>query len=232
LTRKRALRALRGESGFTMIELIVAMPIMLVVMGGLVLMLTTVTHWSSQTQEETTLQMETRAAVNRLESEIRGAFIGNGTPEITSATATSITFTTPDEWGTTISGTAPNQTEQAFHLLKVSYQLSNGTLQRQFATSTNTFPNAPTLQAWSFGATGPWSTVIGQTGLGTITNSSIFTYYNLQGMQSIPWTAMSFPITSTVGIKAVGINLTLSSGGPQPVKYNVNEIVSLRQTDN
>ena len=94
---------LREERGFTLIEVAVAMPIMLIVMGGLTLMLTTITHWSSQSREGTILQTESRSAMNTLAGNIRGAFYGDGvTPEISSATATSITFTTPDEYATTV----------------------------------------------------------------------------------------------------------------------------------
>ena len=69
-----------SESGFTLVELMVAMPLMLLVMGGLTIMLTTLNHWGSHTQEETTLQSEARASLNQLEYNIRGAFVGDGRP--------------------------------------------------------------------------------------------------------------------------------------------------------
>ena len=57
LMRARIVKRLRDHRGFTLVELVVAMPIMLVVMGGLVLLLTTVMHWGSQdAAEQTTLQ--------------------------------------------------------------------------------------------------------------------------------------------------------------------------------
>ena len=71
-----------------MLELLIAMPLMLVVMGGLVLMLTTISHWGSQTQSETILQTEARSSLNRMEAEIRGTFVGDGSDPIISATAT------------------------------------------------------------------------------------------------------------------------------------------------
>ena len=207
-----------------MIELAVAMPLMLIVMGGLVIMLTTITHWSSQTQEETTLQTEARSAMNTLESDIRGAFIGDGTDPIIAATATSMTFYTPDESATTVVGA----TESSFHLLKVSYNVTGGTLQRQFMTSTNTYPTAP---PWTWpGSMSPWTTVIGQSG--SITDASVFTYYTAAGAQATPPTALTFPIADTSGIRAVGIKLTLSSGGSQPEKFTVRDVVALREMDN
>ncbi len=211
---------LRGERGFTLVELVVAMPIMLVVMGGLVLLLTTVTHWGSQTQEETTLQTEARAAMNRLETEIRGAFIGqaNSVP-FTSATATSMTFDTPDE------AAANAATGASFHLLQVSYQVSGGTLQRQFQSTTNTYPGALT-GGWTWGSLSPWATVVGSNS--SITNSDVFSYYQTPGSNGAAPVLMSFPITNYQAIVAVGVKLTLSTGGSQPDTYTVNDLIAVR----
>jgi prepilin-type N-terminal cleavage/methylation domain-containing protein len=219
---------IRDERGFSLVELAVAMPIMLIVMTGLLLLLSTITHWSSQTQDVTILQTESRSAMNTMAANIRGAFYGDGvTPEISSATATSITFTTPDEYGTTVVANS----ESAFHLLTVSYQVTGGMLQRQYKTSTNTFPTAPTTQAWNFPASmGSWQTVVGQQG--SITNTDVFSYYTAAGMQTTPPTPLTFPIASTVGIKAVGVKLKLTTVGSQPDTFTVTDIVSMRQTDN
>jgi prepilin-type N-terminal cleavage/methylation domain-containing protein len=219
---------IRDERGFSLVELAVAMPIMLIVMTGLLLLLSTITHWSSQTQDVTILQTESRSAMNTMAANIRGAFYGDGvTPEISSATATSITFTTPDEYGTTVVANS----ESAFHLLTVSYQVTGGMLQRQYKTSTNTFPTAPTTQAWNFPASmGSWQTVVGQQG--SITNTDVFSYYTAAGMQTTPPTPLTFPIASTVGIKAVGVKLKLATVGSQPDTFTVTDIVSMRQTDN
>ena len=200
------------------------MPIMLIVMGGLVLMLTTVTHWSGQTQEEATLQTEARAALNRLEAEIRGAFVGDGTSPIVSATATAITFDTPDTSSTTVSGS----TESSFHLQQVSYRVASGTLQRKFKTATNTFPGAP---PWTWaGSMGPWATFVGSTN--SITNADVFSYYNAAGAQASPATPLTFPISDTSGIVAVGVKLTLSTGGSQPEEFTVRDTIAIRGTDN
>lgn len=213
---------LRGERGFTMIELLVAMPIMLVVMGGLVLMLTTVTHWSGETQSETSLQTEARFALNRMEAEIRGAFPpGDGTNAIVSATATSMTFDTPDTYSTTVSGT----TENSFHLLQISYQVSGGTLQREFKTSTNVYPAA--YGAWTWGALGSWATEVGT--VNSITNTDNFSYYGSPSAAGV-LTPMTFPIADTSGIVAIGVKLTLSTGGVQPTSFTVNDTIAIRGT--
>jgi Tfp pilus assembly protein PilW len=224
--RAASRRLLRDESGFTLFELLVAMPLMLIVMGGLTLMLTTITHWSSHTQEEATLQAESRSAVNVFNANIRGAFIGDGTSPIISATATSITFYTPDQYSTTVSGSV----ESSFHLLKVSYQVTGGQLQRQYMTSTDTYPTAPN-PSWHWpGSMGPWMPVIGLSG--SITNTNVFSYYTQAGAQATPPTPLTFPIADPSGVRAVGINLTLSTGGSQPQTFNVTDVVSLREMDN
>ncbi|MFI5052934.1 MAG: type II secretion system protein J [Acidimicrobiia bacterium] len=167
---------LRTERGFTLIELVVAMPIMLIVMGGLVLMLTTLSGQSSKLQEQTILQTEARAALNRMEMEIRGAFTGDGSPQIVAAGPNSITFYSPDQYATTVAGS----TQSSFHLQKISYQVtSTGLLQRQYMASTNTFPSASCLTcggttqwAWPGGGMSAWSTVAGSTGAVVNANNS------------------------------------------------------------
>ena len=203
-----------------MIELAVAMPLMLIVMGGLVIMLTTITHWSSQTQEETTLQTEARSAMNRLETEIRGAFVGqaNSVP-FTAATATSMTFETPDEAAASLA------TGASFHLLQVSYRVSSGTLQRQFQTTTNTYPGSVT-SGWTWGTLSPWATVVGSSS--SITNADVFSYYSTPGSGGSAPVLMSFPITNYQAIVAVGVKLTLSTGGSQPERYTVNDLIAVR----
>jgi prepilin-type N-terminal cleavage/methylation domain-containing protein len=219
-----SLQSLKRENGFTLVELMVAMPLMLLVMGGLTIMLTTLTHWSSHTQEETSLQTESRAALNTLEYQLRGAFIGDGTTPITAATATSITFTTPDQYPATVAGT----TLSSFHLLQVSYQVTGGMLQRQSKTSSNTYPTAP---PWTFpNPMSSWLGVIAQAN--SITNTDVFTYYTQAGAQAVPPTPLTFPIADPSGVRAVGIKLTLSTGGSQPQRFTVKDIVALREMDN
>jgi prepilin-type N-terminal cleavage/methylation domain-containing protein len=213
-------RRLRDQRGFTLVELVVAMPIMLVVMGGLVLLLTTITHWGSQTQEETTLQTEARSAMNRLESEIRGAFNGQGNnAPFISTTATTITFDTPDE------AAANASTGSSFHLMQVSYRISNGTLQRQYQSSTNTYPGALT-GGWTFGSLSAWATVVGSSS--SITNTDVFSYYSAPTQGASTPTLMSFPVTNYQAITAVGVKMTLSTGGSQPDTYTVNDLIAVR----
>lgn len=211
---------IRTDTGFTLIELLLVMPMLLILLGGLTLTLTNMMHANEKTQEEATLQTEARAAIDSLTSDIRAAYVGDGTDPVLSASATSITFESPDRYPTSTSGS----TESSFHLRKLTYTLTNGTLQRQFMTSTNTFPAGP---PWTWpGANGPWMPVVG-----SVTNTDLFTYYTAAGAQASPPTALGFPISDTTGVRAVGIKLTLSTLGSQPKIFTVSDLVALRETD-
>jgi prepilin-type N-terminal cleavage/methylation domain-containing protein len=256
LTNATTRRSLREDQGFTLVELAVAMPIMLIVMGGLVLMLTTLSHWSSQSQEETALQSEARAALTTMEMEIRGAFTGgDGSAPIASASATSITFYSPDEYATTVVGS----TQSSFHLREISYRVSNGLLQRQFRTSTNTYPTASCLSCggstqWTWGSWSAWVTVLGSV-QGAIKNTAnackppnaktpagVFCYYlntdilnptvvnpqTTTGFSSSNWNPLTFPISDTSGISSVIVTLQLSTGGSQPVSFTVSDTMTIR----
>ena len=211
---------IRSEKGFTMVELLVVMPMLVIMLGGLTLTLVNMMRTNNQTQEETTLQAQARATVNTLATDVREAFVGDGTDPVLTATATSITFESPDRYPTTTNGT----NESSFHLRKLTYTLTSGALQEQLMTSTNTFPTAPPW-AWP-GTSGPWNTLVG-----SVTNTDVFTYYTAAGAQTIPPTALGFPIADTTGIRAVGIKLTLSTLGTQAKTFTVTDLVALRETD-
>jgi type II secretory pathway component PulJ len=213
--------AIRDERGFTLSELLVVLPMITIVLGGLIVTLTTLVHGNDQTREVLTLQTEARAAFTALEADIRSAYVGDGTSPIVSASATSITLDSPDRYPTVVNGT----TETSFHLRQITYSVANGTLQRQFLTSTNTFPSGPPW-TWS-GTPGPQQTL-----LASITNTDVFSYYTADGVQASPPTPLGFPISaSSAGIRAVGVKLTLSSGGSKPVTFTVNETIALREMD-
>jgi len=230
--RAWALKRLRDDRGFTLVELVVAMPIGLLVIGGMVLMLTTLTHYQNQNQEELTLQTEARSALNVLETQIRGAFYGDGqTPAFSSANATAMTFYTPDEYPGSVSGT----TLSSFHLKQVSYRVQTGQLQSQFQTSTNTYPTAP---PWSFpGTMSTWTTVIGSAG--TITNTDVFSYWDQCDAEGTACTAspaaFSMPVSAAnlSQIAFVVVKLTLSTvggGGSQPDSFTVTDKIAVRGT--
>jgi prepilin-type N-terminal cleavage/methylation domain-containing protein len=211
---------MREERGFTLIELLVAMPMLVILLAGLSLTLIQLMRSSGQTQQLTTLQTEARSTLATLQSDIRQAFSGDGTAPIVAATATSITFLSPDRYPTTTSGSS----QSSFHLRSIVYSLSGGTLSRQLMTSTNTFPTAP---PWTW--PGSYSTLVPV--IGSVTNTDVFSYYTVAGAQAVPPTALGFPIADTTGVEAVGVKLSLSTGGTQPKIFTFNETIALRETD-
>ena len=212
-------RLLRSERGFTLTELLVVLPMLTVLLGGFVATMTTLMRVSDRTQESATLQTEARAAITTFAGDIRGAFVGDGSPVIASASATSITFYSPDRGQTIVSGT----TATSFHLRRISYRLAGGELQRQDTTSVNTFPGAP---PWTWPSTdGPWVTV-----LGSITNGSLFAYYTAAGVQATPPSPLTFPVTDTGAIGAVGVTISLSTGGPNPTAFTERDTIAIRAT--
>jgi prepilin-type N-terminal cleavage/methylation domain-containing protein len=214
------LRAIRTERGFTLVELLVAMPMLLILLAGLSTTLVQLMRSSDKSRTETLLQTEGRAALATLESDIRQGFVGDGTSPLLAGTATSITFESPDRMPTVTSGT----TQTSFHLRKITYSVTAGTLQRQFMTSTNTFPTAP---PWTWPAqNGPLLPVVG-----SIVNTDVFSFYTASGAQSSPATPLTFPISDFSGVRAVGIKLTLATGGTQGTQFTFTEMVALRETD-
>ena len=203
-----------------MIELLVAMPMLTIVLGGLTVVLVQMMHSNDRTQEQTTLQTEARATLATLDTDIRQAFVGDGSDPIVNATATSITFESPDRYPTLTNGAS----QSSFHLRNITYTLTNGVLQRQTTTSTNTFPTAP---PWTWPAqNGPVLPV-----MGSITNTDVFTYYTAAGAQTTPPTALTFPIADPTGIRAVGVKLTAATPGTQSRSFTVTELIALRETD-
>jgi type II secretory pathway pseudopilin PulG len=214
------LSRLRDADGFTLVELLVSMPFLVIILAGLTITLTTLMRSNDQTREEATLQTEARAALDTITTDIRESFVGDGTTPILAASPSSITLESPDRYPTMTSGGV----QSSFHLRKLTYTLTARSLQRQYMTSTNTFPAAP---PWTFpGQMGAWQTLVG-----SITNTNVFAYYTDDGIQSSPAVPLTFPINITDGIRAVGVTLSLSTGGTQPKTFTVTDTVALRETD-
>jgi prepilin-type N-terminal cleavage/methylation domain-containing protein len=163
------LRTLDGEEGFTLIELLVAMAIMGTLLGAFGQMLITTSKSSARTEEQATLQDLARTAISGFTRDLREATNTLGTSPVESLSGTTVTFDAPDE-------------ATPFHLRRIAYRLVGGELDRSVTTSVNT-GNAP----WQWPATsGTWTSV-----LDSITNSSIFTYYDATGAVTTDPTAVS-----------------------------------------
>jgi prepilin-type N-terminal cleavage/methylation domain-containing protein len=152
------MRALRSERGFTLMELVVGMTLLVALLGASSPLLATMIRHNGEIQERSVLQTEARTAVDRLARELRQAYIGDGTPPIETMTASQVTFLSPDK-------------ASPFHNRRISYRVTSGALQRATAVSTDT-DGAP----WSIPALGSWRTVVG-----SLSSSSIFTYLDANG---------------------------------------------------
>ena len=148
------------DDGFTLSEMLVVMVILSIVIVAFVELLSLTITRSGRTQEQATLQTEVRAGLDAMTSELRQAMCNDQTSPMTTATASQITFYTPDR-------------QTPYHLRQVSYQQSGQLFQRAFVTSTNTGGPAWTMPSLS---TATWATVFG-----SVTSTNPFTYRDANG---------------------------------------------------
>lgn len=171
---------LRHEGGFTLVELLVSMSILVIgVTVAWSALMTTTVKTAGRAQELATLQTEVRSTVDRLAADLRQAACNDTVPPVTTATGTQLTFYSPDR-------------ASPYHLRQVAYQLSGGELDRAFATSTNT--NGP---PWTIPALGSWAKQVG-----SIVNSTVFTYEDANGNPtSNPASVASVNVALTVAAR-------------------------------
>ena len=151
-----------------------------IVTGAFGQMLISTSKTSNRVEEQAALQGEVRASLDRLTTDFRQATTMGGTSAVEAASATSLTFDSPDR------GTP-------FHLRRIAYQLVNGQLQRSTTVSTDT--DGP---PWVWPATpGPWVTE-----LGSVASTSPFTFYDATGaVTTTPTAVASLRITVNVAPK-------------------------------
>ncbi len=164
---RRLTSPLHREHGLTMMELLVAMPLLMIMITALTLTLTTTTHWGDQVQEDAVIQTEARSAIAGIAEDLRQAYTGNGAAPIESMSPTQITFDSPDR-------------STPFRLRRISYRLLLGQLERQSATSTNA--GAP---PWTFPTPTPWTKQ-----LGSVVSPVAFSYLDSAGVTTTDPTAV------------------------------------------
>jgi prepilin-type N-terminal cleavage/methylation domain-containing protein len=151
---------IRDEHGFTVPELLVTMVLLAIVLTAFGQMLITSSKTSNRVEEQTALQGEVRASIDRLVTDFRQATNTSSTSSpVVSVSGTTLTFDSPDR-------------STPFHIRRISYQLVNGELDRSSTLSTDSdgYP-------WVFPATpGPWIPEVT-----SITNAAPFTYYDSTG---------------------------------------------------
>ena len=149
------------EDGFTLMELVVVMAILVTVVGSIATVLTSLVTSSTKTMNESTLQTEARAALDTLVADARQAYTGDSSLKpVATATGTQFTFYAPDR-------------QQQFHLREIAYQVSGGNLQRAAAMSTDN--NGAPWTGLPFTGTWSWTTVVGSVAANP-GNAPVFTY--------------------------------------------------------
>ncbi len=203
----RFTRSPRGEVGFTLVELLVSMVILGIFMTMFAVAMSSTIHHSSVVQEQSTLQVEARAAADVLVRDLRQAASGvDGVCPISSATSTSLQFLSPD-------GAQPS------HQRTIAVRLTGGSFQRAMSRSTNTAP--PWTGMWTTPPADAWRTQVG-----SITNTAVFSYFTSAGAP------ISTPVAagSLGSIKMIGMTLTTSAKASNGQKTKYDTRTTLRVT--
>jgi prepilin-type N-terminal cleavage/methylation domain-containing protein len=155
---------LRGEGGFSLIELLVTLVLLTFLGMAFATLFSAVANQSQAISEGITAQAESRAALDRFASDFRQAYTGDPAPvsptyPVQSVTSgTSITFFSPDRLN-------------PFHLRRITYRIQSGQLQRaeEVSTDTDGWP-------WVWPGMGPYRTLVKN-----ITTTTPFTFYDKNG---------------------------------------------------
>ena len=152
-------RIRHDEGGFLLIEAIVAMALLGIAFALFAEFSSMMTNRNATLSRQAYLSSQARAAIDMFSDDVEGAMCNgtgsSGTQPITNATASSITFTSPDR-------------QQPYHLRQITYTLTNGALYRQEADSTNT--GGP---PWTMGATSKAALMVD-----SVQNTTLFHYYS------------------------------------------------------
>jgi Tfp pilus assembly protein PilW len=171
---------MRDERGFTAVELVVGMTMLLIVLVAFGQMLITSSKTSNRVEEQAALQGEVRASIDRLTTDFRQATTTGVASPVESVSSTAFTFDSPDR-------------QTPFHLRRIAYRVVNGQLERSTTVSTDTdgYP-----WVWP-GTPGAWIPE-----LTSITNASPFTFYDASGVATTTVSAVhSMRITLSVAPK-------------------------------
>lgn len=157
-------RPRRDESGFSLVEVVVSMALLLLITSTVYGLFGTSTKQMTLLQGMIEEQSQARLALSGLQSELRNAYAGDETvAKISTMTATGLVFTSADR-GTPLK------------LRRISYNLSGGVLTRAMDTSTNSYPPANNTWTWPSTAATPRAVV------GGVVNTTLFVYKDDQGV--------------------------------------------------
>lgn len=195
------LHRLRAEDGFTLPEILAGVVLLGILLPGIISLLMTTTRWSGELQTDSVLQGETRSAVEKLASELRQSYTGTATSPVETIAASSITFDSPDR-GTPM------------HLLRVTYRVASGQLDRASVTSTNTGGPAWTMPVGLGTYIKQMPSVVANPG-----GTALFTYYS-DGYGTVTAVAGS--------VKVVKITLSVATNTMASRVFTYSETVALR----
>jgi len=151
---------LHAETGFTLVEMVAAMAILTIVIVAFAQLLAFTIKRSGRSEEQSTVQTQARAGLDAFASDLRQAMCNDQTTPVTTASASQIIFYTPDR-------------QTPFHLKQEAYQVSGGSFQREFVTSTNTGGPPWTMPNLS---TASWITVFSN--VSAVGAAPYFKYYD------------------------------------------------------
>ena len=192
---------LGGEAGFTLVEMLTAMTVFSILIAVYALTFGSALRHSDEIEDQTSLQLEARAAIAFFTQDVRQAYDGDSnlaTSPIESISPTQITFLSPER-------TTP---PAPFRMRRLSYRLNGGQLERARAMSTDTdgYP-------WVIPALGPYQKLVG-----SIVNATPFTYKDANGAT----TAVA------ADVKTVDIRLTVATNTSPNRKYTYQTDVTVR----
>jgi type II secretory pathway pseudopilin PulG len=183
-------KLLHDERGFSLVEITIGVALLTLLFALATMILQSTIARSSTLTEQATLEVQGRAAVDAMASELRQAACLGTTPPIVTATNTALTFYSPDRGS-------------PYHMREIFYTLSSGALTRQVAVSANTSSSA----SW-----GAMTLGTAATALSSISSTTAFDYFSSSSTTSL-LSGSAVPAASLDDISTVTILLTLVPRG-------------------
>jgi hypothetical protein len=195
---RTVLERARQEHGVGLVELTMVMVFLGIAFTVFASIFSSTINHNGQVSEANVLQTEVRAVVDGIAQELRSAYTGDSSSPLETIAANEIVFLTPDR-------------AQPFHLRRVHYRVSGHTLERRFATSTDT-DGAP----WTYGSYGGW-----HPRFDAIVGTQFFTYLDAAGVvTAVPAAVRTIVIT---------VALEPKSGRGRQVTYKTSATIRASQ---